>query len=46
MRTLNKNDYKLIIDALWKRQRCYIAGDRMFKEYESLIKEFQNASIP
>ena len=45
MRTLTQNEYKLVLDALWKRQRCFIAGDRMFKEYESLIKEFENASL-
>ena len=27
-----KDDYKLIIDALWKRQRCFIAGDKMKQE--------------
>jgi len=45
MRTLTQDEYKLVLDALWKRQRCFIAGDRMFKEYESLIKEFENASL-
>ena len=39
--TFNQADYKLIIEALWKRQRCYIAGDRMFKKFESLIKEME-----
>ena len=45
MRTLTKNEYKLVLDALWKRQRCFIAGDRMFKEYQKLIEEFENASL-
>nr|BAR35403.1 hypothetical protein [uncultured Mediterranean phage uvMED] len=46
---LVKEDYKLIIDALWKRQTCYIAGDRMFKEYGHLIEEMerrQSTAIP
>ena len=46
---LCQEDYKLIIDALWKRQRCFIAGDRMYKEYGSLIDEMerrQSAAIP
>jgi len=43
--TFTKDDYKLIIEALWKRQRCYIAGDKMFRKYDSLIKEFENASL-
>ena len=43
--TFTKDDYKLIIDALWKRQRCFIAGNKMFRKYDSLIKEFENASL-
>ena len=43
--TFTKDAYKLIIDALWKRQRCFIAGDKMFRKYDSLIKEFENASL-
>jgi len=46
---LCQEDYKLIIDALWKRQRCFIAGDRMYKEYGSLINEMerrQSSAIP
>ena len=45
MRTLTEDEYKLVLDALWKRQRCFIAGDRMLKEYEKLIEEFENASL-
>ena len=36
-----KQDYVLIIDALEKRQHCYIAGDRMFNEYASLSDEMR-----
>jgi hypothetical protein len=42
---LCQEDYKLIIDALWKRQRCFIAGDRMYKEYGSLINEMERRKI-
>ena len=35
-----KADYKLICDALHKRQRNYIAGDRMFKHYGILLEKF------
>ena len=36
-----KVDYKLICDALYKRQRNYIAGDRMFKQYGVLLEKFE-----
>jgi hypothetical protein len=31
---------KLISDAIWVRQRCFIAGDRRFKEYGEILNEF------
>ena len=40
-RTFTQEDYKLILDALWKRQRCFIAGDRMFRHYEYLITQME-----
>jgi|TARA_R100000027_G_scaffold19067_1_gene13773 hypothetical protein len=36
-----KQDYVLIIEALEKRQHCYIAGDKMFNEYASLSDEMR-----
>ena len=36
-----KADYKLICDALYKRQLNYIAGDRMFKQYGVLLEKFE-----
>ena len=36
-----KADYKLICDALYKRQRNYIAGDRMIKQYGVLLEKFE-----
>ena len=44
-----KEDYRLIIDALEKRKTSYIAGDRMYRDYENLIKEMErraSAAIP
>ena len=44
-----KEDYRLIIDALEKRKTSYIAGDRMYGDYENLIKEMErrsSAAIP
>jgi len=32
-------ELRLIADAIWKRQKCYIAGDRKFKEYGILLDE-------
>tara|TARA_B100000902_G_C26790705_1_gene659691 strand:- start:180 stop:347 length:168 start_codon:yes stop_codon:yes gene_type:complete len=30
---------KMFAEALWRRQRCFVAGDRMFKDYGKLIDE-------
>ena len=30
--SLSEDQIKLLADALWMRQRCFIAGDRRFKE--------------
>jgi|TARA_B100000035_G_scaffold155894_1_gene132809 hypothetical protein len=49
MPDFSKQDYKLIIDALKKRQTSYIAGDRMYKEYGKLINEMdrrQESAVP
>jgi len=37
-------DYKLIINALEKRQRNYIAGDKMYNKYASLAGEMRRQS--
>ena len=29
---------ELLIDAIWKRQHHFIAGDRRYKEYGELLK--------
>jgi len=37
--TLTENQVKLLADAVWMRQRCFIAGDRRFKEYGAMLNE-------
>jgi hypothetical protein len=34
-------ELKLLADAVWMRQRCFIAGDRRFKEYGVLLDEIR-----
>tara|TARA_A100001035_G_C27381687_1_gene320291 strand:- start:228 stop:437 length:210 start_codon:yes stop_codon:yes gene_type:complete len=41
MPDFTKQEYVLIIEALEKRQHCYIAGDKMYKEYASLAIEMR-----
>ena len=35
--TLSEDQIKLLADALWIRQRCFIAGDKRFKEYGEML---------
>lgn len=35
--SLSEEQIKLLADAVWMRQRCFIAGDRRFKEYGVLL---------
>jgi hypothetical protein len=35
--TLTEEELKLLADALWMRQRCFIAGDKRFKEYGKML---------
>ena len=37
--TLSEDQIKLLADAVWMRQRCFIAGDRRFKEYGTMLNE-------
>ena len=37
--TLSEEQVKLLADAVWMRQRCFIAGDRRFKEYGVMLNE-------
>ena len=34
---LTEEQVKLLADAVWMRQRCFIAGDRRFKEYGVML---------
>lgn len=35
--TLTEEQLCLLADAIWMRQRCFIAGDRRFKEYGEML---------
>jgi hypothetical protein len=37
--TLTEDQVKLLADAVWMRQRCFIAGDRRFKEYGEMLED-------
>lgn len=34
---LTEEQVKLLADAVWMRQRCFIAGDKRFKEYGAML---------
>ena len=36
---LSEDQIKLLADAVWMRQRCFIEGDRRFKEYGAMLEE-------
>ena len=36
---LSEDQIKLLADALWMRQRCFIAGDKRFREYGAMLEE-------
>jgi len=36
--SLSEDQIKLLADAIWVRQRCFIAGDRRFKEYGHMLE--------
>ena len=37
--TLTEEQIKLLADAVWMRQRCFIAGDKRFKEYGIMLED-------
>ncbi len=39
--SLSEYELKLLADAVWTRQRHFIAGDKKFKEYGALLDEIQ-----
>lgn len=36
---LSEDQIKLLADAVWMRQRCFIAGDKRFKEYGIMLED-------
>jgi hypothetical protein len=36
--TLTEDQIKLLADAVWMRQRRFIAGDRRFREYGTMLE--------
>mgnify|MGYP001162343459 FL=1 len=39
-RNFTEQEVELLIDAVWMRQRQFIAGDRRFQDYGKLLSEF------
>ncbi len=37
--SLSEEQIKLLADAVWMRQRRFIAGDKRFKEYGAILNE-------
>lgn len=33
---------RMLSEAVWRRQRCFIAGDKQFREYGALLDEILN----
>ena len=40
MSNFTDQQIELLIDAVWMRQRCFIAGDKRFREYSDLLEQF------
>ena len=38
---LSDEQRRLLIDAVWMRQKCFIAGDRMFVEYGKMLDDLR-----
>jgi len=37
-----QEEKRMFAEALWRRQRSFISGDKMFKSYEALLDELLN----
>jgi len=37
--TFTEDQIKLLADAIWMRQRRFIAGDKRFKEYGEILND-------
>ena len=35
--TFSRKEREMLAEAIWRRQRCYIAGDKLFNEYGLLL---------
>ena len=40
MSNFTDQEIELLIDAVWMRQRSFIAGDKRFREYSNLLEQF------
>ena len=36
---LTTREKEMLSEAVWRRQRCFIAGDRQFNEYGKILDE-------
>jgi len=34
-----EEEQRMLAEALWRRQRCFISGDKMYRSYEKLLNE-------
>lgn len=37
-----EKEKRMLVEAVWRRQRSFIAGDKQFKEYGKLLDELLN----
>ena len=37
--TFSDRERKMLAEAIWRRQRSYIAGDKLFNEYGKMLSE-------
>jgi hypothetical protein len=37
--TFSTQERQMLAEAIWRRQRCYIAGDKLFNEYGKMLSE-------
>lgn len=37
--TFNVRERQLLAEAVWRRQRCFIAGDKQFNDFGKLLDE-------
>ena len=37
--TFSERERQMLAEAIWRRQRSYIAGDKLFNEYGKMLSE-------